>query len=128
MKSAIALALLASTSLYAQTNAQNCFTIKDSIDRKYCIDKYLQSVKNNMAAEKKSWGTAVAADVKESKTEAINADIQAKKDQKSLLDAEIALQEKHLADLSGMQVAAAAAPAKKKKEKKKKKNVFGIKL
>lgn len=128
MKSAIALALLASTSLFAQTNPQNCFGIKNNIDRKYCIDKYLETVKNNMAAEKKSWGTAVAADVKESKTEAINTDIQSKKDQKALLDAEIALNEKHLADLAGMQVAVAAAPAKKKEKKKEKKKLFGIKL
>lgn len=127
MKSAIALALLASTSLFAQSNPQNCFGIRNTIDRKYCMDKYLESVKDKMAAEKKSWGTAVAADMKDSKTEAMNTDIQAKKDQKALLDAEIALTEKHLADLAAMQVAAAPAPVKKKKDKKKIK-LFGIKL
>lgn len=120
--------LVATSSVFAQSNPQNCFTIKDDIDRKYCIDKYLQSVKNKMAAEKKTWGKSMTGDVKEGKIEALNAEIQAKKDQKALMDAEIALNEKHLTDLNAVAVSAPAKKKKKDKKKDKNKLPFGIKL
>lgn len=122
------IALVATSSIFAQTSPQNCFTIADTIDRKYCIDKYLQTVKNKMAAEKKTWGAGLAGDAKEAKTEAINNEIQAKKDQKGLIEAEIAMNEKHLADLTAVAVTAPAKPKKKEKKKDKKKLPFGIKL
>lgn len=121
--------LVATSAAFAQTPPQNCFTITNTIDRKYCIDKYLETVKNKLAAEKKTWSAGLAGDAKEARTEAINNDIQSKKDQKGLIDSEIAMQEKHLADLNAVVVKTPAAPKKKKDKKKDKKKLpFGIKL
>ena len=123
------IALAATSSVFAQPAPQNCFTISNNIDRKYCIDKYLETVKNKMAAEKKTWSAGLSGNAKDAKTEAINNEIQAKKDQKGLIESEIAMNEKHLADLTAVAVTAPAAPKKKKDKKKDKKKLpFGIKL
>jgi hypothetical protein len=119
-----ALLLTTTTSLFAQS--EKCFVIADAIDRKYCIDKYLQTVKAKLAAEKKTWAPGLAGAVKVKKMEALQNDIQAKKDQVSLVNSEIALYDQHLVDLAAVK-ATVAAP-KKKEKKEKKKLPFGIKL
>ncbi len=109
--------------------ADNCMTQKNNIDRKYCMDKYLETVKDKMKAEKKTWGTGLTQTDKETKVEATEMELQAKKDYLSMMQNEISLTEKHLQELNSAQVAvAAAAPAKKEKKKKEKKKLFGIKL
>lgn len=122
--------LLASvtSSLFAQ-DAQKCFSIADDIDRKYCVDKYLQGVKTKLGTEKKSWAKGLAGDAKVAKTEALQNDIKSKKDQVALNSSELALYEVQLQELSAVKetVPAVAAP-KKEKKKEKKKFPFGIKL
>jgi hypothetical protein len=120
-----ALLLTTTTSLFAQS--EKCFVITDAIDRKYCIDKYLQAVKAKLAAEKKTWAPGLSGAVKETKIETLQNEVQAKKDQVSLVNSEIALYDQHLVDLNAAKVNA-AAPKKKEKKKEKKKLPFGIKL
>lgn len=119
------IAIVLTSTVKAQPSSQNCFNITNNIDRKYCIDKYLESVKNKLAAEKKTWSAGLASKVKDTRTEALNSEILAKKDQKAMVEAEISMTEKHLADLNSVAV---AAPKKKDKKKDKKKLPFGIKL
>ena len=119
------IAIIAS-STFAATGPQDCLKIKNSLDRKYCLDKYLESVKDAHAAEKKTWGAGIAAADKETKTLSIEESIAAKKEYISLLQSEIALDEKQLEAVKAVPVAAAAAPAPKKEKKKKK--GFRIKL
>ncbi len=116
--------LTASTSVLAQAN---CFTIQDSIDRKYCIDKYLQTLKTKLNADKKAWGASLAANVKADKLAATQSEMQMKKDQIGLINSELSLYDQHLADLNGMKETVAVAAPKKEKKKEKKK-LFGIKL
>lgn len=121
-----ALATLVSASAFAV--AENCLIQKNNLDRKYCMDKYLETVKDKMKAEKKTWGTGLTQTDKETKVEATEMELQAKKDYLNMVQNEIALTEKHLQDLNAAQVAVAAAPVKKEKKKKEKKKLFGIKL
>lgn len=118
------LATLVSASAFAA--ADSCMAQKNNIDRKYCMDKYLETVKDKMKAEKKTWGTGLTKTDKEAKVEATEMELQAKKDYLNMVQNEIALTEKHLQDLNAAQVAAAAP--KKKEKKKEKKKLFGIKL
>lgn len=129
MKFIIISALMCSLSGFAQTNPQDCIKIKNKIDRKYCVDKYLEALKEKNDAEKKSWGAGLPQATKDEKSRALEQDIQAKKDLMGLVQSEIEVSEKQLAELKALPVAAAAAPAKPaKKEKKKKKGGFKIKL
>lgn len=123
----IVIALSLSSVAFAQSNPQDCLKVKNNLDRRYCLDKYLESVKTKNDAEKKSWGKALPQATKNEKTAAIEADIQSKKEWMKLIESEIALSEKQLADLKAVP-AAAATVAAPKKEKKKKKGGFRIKL
>lgn len=122
-----ALLLTTTSSLFAQS--EKCFTIQDALDRKYCIDKYLQTVKTKLTAEKKTWGAAIDGSAKAARLEALQVDVQAKKDQVGLINSEIALYDQHILDLNAVKESVAAAPKKKEKKKEKKNKLpFGIKL
>lgn len=125
----LAFLLSVTSSLFAQ-DAQKCITIADEIDRKYCIDKYLQAVKTKLAAEKKTWSAGLAGDAKVAKTEALQVEIKAKKDHAALVASEVALYETQLQELAAVKelTPAPAAAPKKEKKKEKKKFPFGIKL
>lgn len=118
---------LIASSAFAATTPQDCLKVKNNLDRKYCLDKYLETVKDAHASEKKAWGAGIAAADKESKTNSMQDSIAAKKEYINLMQSEIALDEKQLEALKAVPVAAAAAAAPKK-EKKKKKGGFRIKL
>ncbi len=122
----VVLAITISVSAFSQTDPQKCYTTQNKIDRKYCLDKYLESVELKLAADKKAWGASLAPATKEEKAAALKASIESKKDQLSIVSSEIALFEKQMAELTAVPAATAAAP--KKKEKKKPKFPFGIKL
>lgn len=113
------------------SNAQDCMKIKNNLDRRYCNDKYLESVKNGHSAERSAWDkSGVAEDTRTARALALETDMQAKKDYITTLQSEVALTEKHLSDLKSAKataVAAAPAPAEAPKKKKKKKG-FRIKL
>jgi hypothetical protein len=119
--------VLIASSAFAATPAQDCLKVKNSLDRKYCLDKYLETVKDAHASEKKSWGAGLAAADKDTKTSSMEESIAAKKEYINLMQSEISLDEKQLEALKATPVAATAAPAPKK-EKKKKKGGFRIKL
>lgn len=119
-------AIVSFSAVAATTTPQDCLKIKNSLDRKYCLDKYLESVKDTQAAEKKTWGAGLAAADKSAKETAIADSIAAKKEYINLMQSEIALDEKQLEALKATPVTAAAAP--KKEKKKKKKSGFRIKL
>lgn len=125
--SVFAIALVMSSSVLAQADAQKCFSIKNNLDRKYCIDKYLETVKDGMTAEKKAWKGQIASDAKAQRTSDLETVIQMKKDQAALIASEVTLYEKHLTEVAALKETAPVV--KKKKEKKKeKKKIFGIKL
>lgn len=121
----ILLSFAISTAAFAQTDPSKCFSITNNLDRKYCLDKYLESVKDKLAAEKKGWNGALDPAAKSSKLKELDTSVQTKKDQINLMNAEIALYETHAKDVAALQD---AAPKKEKKKKKKNKLPFGIKL
>lgn len=121
-------ALFAASLAHAATAPQDCLKIADSIDRKYCMDKYLQTVKVQYDSEKKSWDKGLTADAKQSRTDSLSGEVAAKKEYITLLQSEIALAEQQLASLNGVAITAPATAAPKKKDKKKNKLPFGIKL
>lgn len=125
----LAFLLSVTSSLFAQ-DSQKCISIADEIDRKYCIDKYLQTVKTKLAAEKKTWSNGLAGDAKVAKTEVLQAEIKAKKDHAALVASEVALHETQLQELAAVKelTPAPVAAPKKEKKKEKKKFPFGIKL
>lgn len=122
-----ALVAIVSISAFAATAPQDCLKIPNSLDRKYCLDKYLESVKDAQSAEKKTWGTGLAEADKSAKESAMTNSIAAKKEYINVMQSEIALDEKQLEALKATPVAA-AAPAPAPAKKKKKKGGFRIKL
>ena len=50
-------------SAFGEATSEKCFSIPDEIDRKYCIDKYLQAIKVKLNTEKKTWAKGLAGDV-----------------------------------------------------------------
>ena len=121
-------ALFAASLAHAATAPQDCLKVSDSLDRKYCMDKYLQSVKVQYDSEKKTWDKGLSADAKQARTDTLSGEVSAKKEYIALLQSEIALAEQQLASLNGVATTAPATAAPKKKEKKKNKLPFGIKL
>ena len=128
----ILFAFILSTTLsaFADATSEKCFSIPDEIDRKYCIDKYLQAVKVKLNTEKKTWAQGLPGGAKAAKAETLEAELQSKKDQALLVAAEIALHETQIKDLAAVKelTPAVAAPKKKEKKKDKPKFPFGIKL
>lgn len=105
---------------------QDCLKEKKSIDRKYCLDKYLETIKDVHASEKKTWSNGLAAADKEAKAASVQDAIAAKKEMLTMMQSEIALEERHLDALKSVPEAAVAATVAPKK--KKKKGGFKIKL
>lgn len=105
---------------------QDCLKEKRSLDRRYCLDKHLESIKEMHSAEKKTWANGLPAADKEAKTSSVEDAIAAKKEMLSMMQSEIALEEKHLDTLKAVPATAVAATVAPKK--KKKKGGFRIKL
>lgn len=116
-----------SLSAVAATSPQDCIKIKNNLDRRYCVDKYLETIKDAQSVEQKAWAAGLSAENKQTKLAATEGSIAAKKEHMNLLQNEIALEEKHLEALKAAPIAATAAPAEPVK-KKKKKGGFRIKL
>lgn len=116
------IAILSHASL-AATSPMDCLKIKNNLDRKYCLDKNLETVKSAHAAEKKSWSKGLPANDRATKMSSVQESIAAKKEYVSHLQNEISLEEKHLESLKATPVAKEAT-----KKKKKKKKGFRIKL
>ena len=126
MKLLAILALTLSFSAVANTaNPTDCLKIDDELDRKYCLDKHLAGVKKAYDAEKKTWGKGLSGDAKQDKEEMYESEIEAKKEYLNMIQSEIGLTEKQLADLKAVSV---TAPAKKAPKKKKKKDKGGFKI
>lgn len=116
------------TFAFAGTSPQDCFSIKNNLDRKYCMDKYLESVSSTYAGELKTWtGSGISEADKAAQTESLATTIANKRDNVALLQAEITMAEKQLESVKALTPSAAPAPAPAKK-KKKSKGLFGIKL
>lgn len=109
-------------------NPSDCLKEKRSLDRRYCLDKHLESVKENHSSEKKAWANGLAPADKEAKTSAVEDSIAAKKEMLSMMQSEIALEEKQLEALKAVPATAAAVAAPAPAKKKKKKGGFKIKL
>lgn len=114
------------SSAFAATAPQDCMKIKNSLDRRYCTDKYLESVKDSYSSESKTWSAGISQTDKDSKITNVQDDLASKKDYINMLQNEIALEEKHLEALKAAPIAATAAPVEVKKKKKHK--GFRIKL
>lgn len=130
MRSLLVTALLVSSfSAAAATNPQDCIKQKKALDRRYCLDTYLESVKETHDAERKALASGLPEQTRTEKTSAIEQEIAAKKDYMNLMKTEIELNEKLLEDVKNAKVAATAAPvAAPEKKKKKKDKGFRIKL
>lgn len=128
MKFLVAISVLAVSSAFAATtNPQDCLKQKKNLDRRYCLDSYLETVKESYDAEAKGLANGIPAATKTAKVSSMEQEIQAKKDYMNLIKSEIELQEKHLEAVKNAKVAA-NAPVKKEKKKKKKDKGFKIKL
>ena len=123
--SLVLLSLIISSAAFSQTDPSKCFSISNNLDRKYCLDKYLESVKDKLSAEKNGWKGEMDPASKAAKVKELETALQTKKDQISLMNSEISLYENHLKDVTALKD---AAPKKEKKKKKKNKLPFGIKL
>lgn len=122
MKFAVtALFLVTGLNAYAITSPQDCLKIKNGLDRKYCLDKNLEAIKSAQAGEKKGWAKGLQEKDKSIKATQFQNSITSKKEYVAHLQNEIALEEKHLAELKKV-------PVVKKKKKEKKKKGFRIKL
>ncbi len=128
MKFFIASGLLAMSvsSFAAATNPQDCMKQKKALDRRYCMDTYLEAVKEGYDAERKTFAAGIPEKTRSTKVAAAEHEIAAKKDYLNLLVNELQLQEKYLQDVKVAKIA--AAPAPKKEKKKKKDKGFRIKL
>jgi hypothetical protein len=104
---------------------QECLKVKSNLDRRYCFDKYLETIKDSHASEKKTWAGGITAADKETKEASIADAIAGKKELLNLMQSEIALDEKQLEAVKAAPVTAAAAAPEKKKKKK---GGFRIKL
>jgi uncharacterized protein YeaO (DUF488 family) len=124
MKTFLVLSILFS-SIAMAANSQDCLKETDSIDRKYCMDKYMAGIKKQQDAEKKEWSKGVTPETKTQKSELLAQEIANKKDYINLLTQEMAATEKHLQDL---QAATEKTPSVAAPKKKKKKSGFRIKL
>ncbi len=129
MKFVLATSFLAmSFSLLANTNPQECLKKTKALDRRYCLDTYLETVKDTLGAERKAMENGLPEATKTAKVKATEQDINAKRDYMNAIKSEIDLQEKYLEEVKLAKVATTAAPAPKKEKKKKKDKGFRIKL
>lgn len=127
MKLVIATSLLAmSFSLAANTNPQDCLKKTKALDRRYCLDTYLETVKETIATDRHALVNGIPEAAKTAKVTATEQEINAKKDYMNLIKTEIELQEKYLEEVKAAKIASGPAPTKEKKKKKDK--GFRIKL
>lgn len=118
MKSLFIITTILSLSAFAQTKTpQDCLKQADRIDRKYCIEKYIDAISKAQAAEKKTWEAGLPQADKDKKIEQFKADVANKKDLIDILNQELALSQKHVADLESVKVLQPQAAPKKKKKK-----------
>lgn len=103
---------------YAAQTPQECLNIQNNLDRRYCLDKHLESIKINYANEQKSWSAGVTESAKATGIANLTNTITAKKDHIALLQNEMLMAEKQLETLKSASIAAAPAPAPAKKKKK----------
>ncbi len=121
--------MVTSFSVAATTNPQDCMKHKKALDRRYCLDSYLETVRETHDAEKQTLAAGVPEKTKTERAAAIEQDIAAKKDYMNLMKTEIEMNEKLLENVKNAKVASSAAPvAAPKKKKKKKDKGFRIKL
>lgn len=123
----LGLVSLMSFSAFSATAPTDCLKVKNSLDRRYCLDKYLETVKEAHATEKKSWGAGLPATEKDTKALSMEESIQAKKEYLALIQSELSLDEKQLEAIKALPVTAAATPAPAEAPKKKKKSGIRIK-
>ncbi len=109
-------------------NPQDCLKHKRTLDRKYCLDSYLETVKENYDAETSAMANGLPEKTKAERVAATEQDITAKRDYMNLIKAEIELEEKHLEQLRNAKIAATAAPVAAPEKKKKKHKGFRIKF
>lgn len=134
MKFALATTLLVmSFGLFANTpatttNPQDCLKQKKALDRKYCLDSYLETIKENYEAENAAIAQGLPEKTKAERVAATEQELTAKRDYLNLVKSEIELEEQHLEQLKNAKIAATAAPVVKKEKKKKKHGGFRIKL
>lgn len=105
---------------FAANTPQDCLNIKNGLDRRYCLDKHLESIKEKYEADQKAWSTGVTPETKATNMDSLNAAIAAKKDHITLLQNEMAMAEKQLETLKAVNTVEAAAPAPTPEKKKKK--------
>ena len=129
MKFALAtLFALSFPALATTPNPQDCLKQKKALDRRYCLDTYLETVKENYDAQNAAVAQGLPEKTKAERVKATEDEITAKKDYLNLVKTEIELQEKHLEQLKSAKIAATAAPVAPPKKKKKKDKGFRIKL
>ena len=129
MKFVIATSLLAmSFSLAATTNPQDCLKKTKALDRRYCLDSYLETVRDTIATDRQTLVNGLPEEAKTAKVTATELEINAKKDYMNSIKTEIELQEKYLEEVKAAKIATTAAPVPKKEKKKKKDKGFRIKL
>ncbi|MFL5783992.1 MAG: hypothetical protein ACJ76H_05225 [Bacteriovoracaceae bacterium] len=130
MRFVLALCLLSLSSAFAATtNPLECLKQKKALDRRYCLDSYLESIKDAHDAEVHSMSNGIPEANKNARIAALQDEIAAKQDYLNNVKAEIELEQKLLDDVKNAKVAAAPAPVAPKPEKKKKKHKgFSIKL
>lgn len=129
MKFVLVTGLLAmSFSLAASTNPQDCLKKTKALDRRYCLDSYLETVRDTLATDRQALANGIPEATKTAKVTATEQEINAKKDYMNLIKTEIELQEKYLEEVKAAKIATTAAPAPKKDKKKKKDKGFRIKL
>ncbi|MES2528136.1 MAG: hypothetical protein V4598_13670 [Bdellovibrionota bacterium] len=129
MKFVLATSLLAmSFSLLANTNPQECLKKTKALDRRYCLDSYLETIRDTLGTERQAMANGLPEATKTAKVTATEQEINAKKDYMNAIKTEIELQEKYLEEVKAAKVATTAAPVPKKEKKKKKDKGFRIKL
>ncbi len=120
--------LVMSFSMFANTNPQECLKKTKALDRRYCLDSYLETVKEALGTEREAMVNGLPEATKTAKLKATEQDINAKKDFMNAMKMEIELQEKYLEEVKVAKVATTSAPVPKKEKKKKKDKGFRIKL
>jgi len=108
-------------SFAAVSTPEECLKVQNALDRRYCLDKHIESTNVAYKLQEEAWSKGVTQEVKDENSATLNTIIAMKKDQINLLNTEIAMAERHLESLKTANIvaatAAAPAPAKKKKKK-----------
>lgn len=112
----ILIALVFSFSAFSAVSLDTqCHKVADQIDRNYCHKKRLQLIDKEMAKDKATWKKNLSAAVKKQKLDRLQAKVTENQAFLAMLQDEVKVYEKHLAELK-------AAKVVKEKKKKKKDN------